>query len=183
MRWATTPARCRARNHLEALDQRRLRGVCRRARRRARKPCRRSQRAATSTPSTWQTLPSRASSPRKADRGGGALRITASAIATAIGRSRPLPSFRNSAGARLTVSRRRGNSRPLLRIAERTRSRASLTEVAAMPTSEERDLARGRRPPAPRRAAHRGRPGRTSQPRQARRGTLVGRRRGGSPAC
>src|SRR5438874_1782710 len=37
-------------------------------------------------------------------------------------------------GARLTVRRRAGNGRPLFRMAERTRSRASLTEAAARPT-------------------------------------------------
>src|SRR5438270_11898499 len=78
--------------------------------------------------------PSSASSPRNALRAGATRRATASAIATAIGRSRPDPSLRSSAGARFTASRVRGNSRPLLRIAARTRSRASLTVVAARPT-------------------------------------------------
>ena len=46
-----------------------------------------------------------------------------------------LPSLRRSAGARLTVIRRAGNSKPELRIAERTRSRASRTAVSGNPTT------------------------------------------------
>jgi len=57
-------------------------------------------------------------------------------IPTPMARSRPEPSLRSSAGARLTVSLRwEGNGRPLLRIAERTRSFASRTEPLARPTS------------------------------------------------
>ena len=97
-------------------------------------PSSRRPRAATSTPSTCRTEPSRASSPRKALRGGAGRRACASAMATAIGRSRPVPSLRSSAGARLTVKRVFGNCSSLFLIAERTRSRASLTVVVARPT-------------------------------------------------
>ena len=52
----------------------------------------------------------------------------------AMGRSYAGPSFLRSAGARLTVMRRIGNSQPELRIAARTRSRASWTALSARPT-------------------------------------------------
>src|SRR5438445_5205290 len=78
--------------------------------------------------------PSSASSPRNALRSGTRPPDSASEMATAIARSSPLPVFRISAGARFTVSRFPGNAKPLFLIADRTRSRASLTEVAASPT-------------------------------------------------
>ena len=52
----------------------------------------------------------------------------------AIARSRDAPVLRSSAGARLTVMRRGGKTNPALRIAPRTRSRASWTAVSASPT-------------------------------------------------
>ncbi len=52
----------------------------------------------------------------------------------AIGRSNPEPSFRSSAGARLTVTRRRGNSSSADAIPLRTRSRASFSALSASPT-------------------------------------------------
>jgi len=54
-----------------------------------------------------------------------------------MGRSKPVPSFRRSAGARFTVTRRSGNSNPALRIAARTRSRASWTAVSGSPDDRE----------------------------------------------
>src|SRR5579884_4567290 len=47
----------------------------------------------------------------------------------AIGRSYAGPSFRKSAGARLTVIRLIGNKQPLFLIAERTRSRDSFSGI------------------------------------------------------
>ena len=53
----------------------------------------------------------------------------------AIGRSKRPDSLGRSAGARLTVMRLLGNSKPELTMAARTRSRASLTSVSGRPTS------------------------------------------------
>ena len=53
---------------------------------------------------------------------------------SAIGRSNDDPALRTSAGARLTVMRWCGNSKPELRIAERTRSRLSRTVASGSPT-------------------------------------------------
>ena len=58
----------------------------------------------------------------------------ASRMPRAMGRSNRPPSLGRSAGARLTVMRRWGNSKPLLTSAERTRSRLSRTAVSPMPT-------------------------------------------------
>src|SRR4051812_10823956 len=55
-------------------------------------------------------------------------------IAQAMARSKPGPALRIDAGARLTVTRLRGNSKPELRIAARTRSRASRTARSPSPT-------------------------------------------------
>ena len=52
----------------------------------------------------------------------------------AMARSWPVPSFGRSAGARLMVIRRDGTSKPELRSAARTRSRASSTALPARPT-------------------------------------------------
>ena len=49
-------------------------------------------------------------------------------------RSKPGPALRIDAGARFTVTRLSGNSKPELRIAARTRSRASRTARSARPT-------------------------------------------------
>ena len=60
----------------------------------------------------------------------------AARMPSAIGRSKRPESLGRSAGARLTVMRLLpGNSSPAFWIAERTRSRASLTSVSASPTS------------------------------------------------
>jgi hypothetical protein len=53
---------------------------------------------------------------------------------SAIGRSNRLESFGNSAGARLTVMRRAGNSKCTWLSAARTRSRASRTSASGNPT-------------------------------------------------
>ena len=59
----------------------------------------------------------------------------ATSSATASGRSNPGPILRRSAGARLTVMRRSGNSKPEFTSADRTRSRASRTALSASPTT------------------------------------------------
>ena len=51
------------------------------------------------------------------------------------GRSKPGPILRRSAGARFTVMRRSGNSKPGFTSAARTRSRASRTALSASPTT------------------------------------------------
>ena len=63
-------------------------------------------------------------------------RVTCPAAAStpsAIGRSNDEPALRMSAGARLTVTRCGGNSKPELRIALRTRSRLSRTLASGKP--------------------------------------------------
>ena len=81
-------------------------------------------------------LPSSASSPTTAT---GRMRPSrtqpvAARMPSAIGRSNAGPSFRKSAGARLTVMRSGGNGNPALRIAVRTRSRLSRTAESGSPT-------------------------------------------------
>ena len=61
-------------------------------------------------------------------------RPAAAAMPMAMGRSKRPDSLGRSAGARLTVMRRLGNSRPLCSRAARTRSRLSRTEVSGRPT-------------------------------------------------
>ena len=58
----------------------------------------------------------------------------AARMPSAIGRSNDAPAFRTSAGARFTVMRWAGNSKPELRIALRTRSRLSRTLASGRPT-------------------------------------------------
>ena len=58
----------------------------------------------------------------------------AARMPSAIGRSNEAPALRTSAGARLTVTRCSGNSKPELRIALRTRSRLSRTLASGRPT-------------------------------------------------
>ena len=58
----------------------------------------------------------------------------AARMPSAIGRSNDAPAFRTSAGARFTVMRCGGNSKPELRIALRTRSRLSRTLASGRPT-------------------------------------------------
>ena len=124
----------------------------RRARRRA------PPRAARSRGTTSRVEPARARRPRRPRARRGTARSSplerqlaerprsrSSALAPGPGRSRrarrrrapgrsPGPTLRRYAGARLTVIRRCGNSKPELRIAARTRSRASRTAVSASPT-------------------------------------------------
>src|SRR5205085_5765634 len=55
--------------------------------------------------------------------------------ASASGRSKAGPTLRRYAGARFTVIRFNGNSKPELTMAARTRSRASRTALSARPTT------------------------------------------------
>ena len=65
----------------------------------------------------------------------------AARMPSAIGRSNDAPALRTSAGARLTVMRCGGNSKPELRIALRTRSRLSRTLASGRPTIVKRGQA------------------------------------------
>ena len=56
----------------------------------------------------------------------------------AIGRSSPAPLLRNSAGARLTVTRRSGKDRPVAAIAPRIRETLSRTAASGKPTTSTR---------------------------------------------
>ncbi len=71
--------------------------------------------------------------PRRAPR---AIAPEATRMPTAIARSKRPPSFGRSAGARLTVTRPAGKSKPQLESAARTRSLLSLTAVSSSPTTE-----------------------------------------------
>ena len=87
------------------------------------------------TPLVCLRVPSRDSSPRNREESGtDATWREFKRSATAIGKSYAGPAFLRSAGARLTVIRRIGNSQPELRTAARTRSRASWTAVSGRPT-------------------------------------------------
>src|SRR5205085_1542512 len=92
---------------------------------------------ASNTPATLVSEPSSATSPSAvypASSSSGSTSIAARS-ANAIGRSKWLPSFSTSAGARLTVMWREGNDRPSAANAERTRSRDSATVLSGNPTT------------------------------------------------
>ena len=100
-----------------------------------------SARSIGSTPATGRSAPSRASSPMKkvfSKRGGGFFPSLPEAAITprAIGRSKCVPAFLISAGARFTVIRLAGKSKPELRTAATTRSLASFTAASGRPTTE-----------------------------------------------
>ena len=83
----------------------------------------------------WRTLPSSESSPRNTEESGSSRSWPElTRTDTAIGRSYAGPAFLRSAGARLTVIRRIGNSHPEFLMAARTRSRASCTAASGRPT-------------------------------------------------
>ena len=115
------------------------RGGLRPGRRRRRRPDRAPARASAATigrmPGTPVTSPPSESSPRRAVGAEPALVCSdPSRMPTAMARSSDAPALRRSAGARLTVIRRAGNVKPALRIAPRTRSRASFMAVSGRPT-------------------------------------------------
>ncbi len=105
-------------------------------------PTRRRARAATigSAPGTGRTRPSRPSSPTKASppTASGGTASPATSAATAMARSRPLPSLRRPGGARLIVTRRvtPGHARPADWKAAVTRCTPSRQEASGRPTSE-----------------------------------------------
>ena len=99
-------------------------------------PFARAPSAAARTPPTGRRRPSSASSPIAAcplSRSGETWR-DAPRIERAIGRSKPDPSFRSPAGARLTVIRRIGHSSSADAMPLRTRSFASWQARSARPT-------------------------------------------------
>jgi hypothetical protein len=83
-----------------------------------------------------RTSPSSESSPKRAWVSSSSLGICPLAASTphASARSNPGPTLGTSAGARLAVMRRAGNSKPELSTAAWTRSRASRTAASARPT-------------------------------------------------
>ena len=86
-------------------------------------------------------MPSKPSSPTAAKLSGvqalsGRICSSPSKTPSAIGKSKIGPCFLMSAGARLTVMRRRGQVKPLFFIAARTRSPASRTAASGRPTTE-----------------------------------------------
>ena len=85
-------------------------------------------------PGTGRSSPPSESSPMNAHRPVARTCSEPSRIPTAIARSSDAPALRRSAGARFTVIRRGGKARPLLRIAPRTRSRASCRAASGSPT-------------------------------------------------
>ena len=99
-------------------------------------PRRRSPAAIGRTPRVGSTAPSSDSSPTMARPGPSSRGIAPAAarMATAIGRSKAAPALRRSAGARFTVMRCGGKSKPELRMAARTRSRLSRTLASGSPT-------------------------------------------------
>ena len=96
----------------------------------------RSASAATigNMPGTARRSPPSDSSPMNAHRPLARTWSEPSRMPMAMARSSEAPALRRSAGARLTVIRRGGNARPLLRIAPRTRSRASWSAASGRPT-------------------------------------------------
>lgn len=99
-------------------------------------PRRRASIAMGRTPFTGRSAPSSASSPISAQSSRCFSETFSLAASTpaAMGRSYAGPSFLISAGARFTVMRRRGNSKPEFRTAEITRFLASRTEASGSPT-------------------------------------------------
>src|SRR5690606_28784811 len=102
----------------------------------SRRPAWAAARAAGSTPSTGRSSPVRPSSPMNSQPASASRGICplAARMPSAIGRSKRPPHLGRSAGARLTVMRRAGNSNCAHWIAARTRSLASRTAASGKPT-------------------------------------------------
>ena len=100
------------------------------------RPARLAPSAAARTPPTGRIRPSRASSPTAAwvARSSDATWCEAPRTASAIGRSKPEPSLRRSAGARFTVMRRAGQKSSAEAMPLRTRCFASWQARSARPT-------------------------------------------------
>src|SRR5687767_1780695 len=100
------------------------------------RPAARAESAMASAPRTARSSPVSESSPANSwpFNAGVASWPLAARMPSAIGRSKRLESFGSSAGARLTVMRRAGNSKWPWLSAARTRSRASRTSASGRPT-------------------------------------------------
>ena len=104
------------------------------------RPRRRCARQCSATGSTPRTGRTRAVERQLAEddatrsRSPGLTTPVAPRMPSAIGRSKAAPSLRRSAGARLTVMRSTGKSKPAFRMAARTRSRLSRTVESGSPT-------------------------------------------------
>ena len=98
--------------------------------------------AAGSAPGTGRMVPSSVSSPNAAKLStvSGEIASMATIRASAIGRSKWLPSLGRSAGARFTVVRVHGMPSPIACSALRTRSRLSATALSGSPTMEKLNL-------------------------------------------
>ena len=124
------------RRDLEPVDQRRLGRV--RARHHERRAAGRARRLRHHDRAAHRAAPSRRARARRTARTTRAARCapgpTRPARAAASARSKPGPAFLRSAGARFTVIRRSGNSKPELSSAARTRSRDSCTAASGRPT-------------------------------------------------
>jgi len=88
------------------------------------------------TPLTGRTLPSRANSPTNSalSKLSGGRNPAPERMPMAMGTSKAAPSLRRSAGAKLTVIRRRGNLNPLFSSAPRMRTLPSLIPASGKPT-------------------------------------------------
>ncbi len=92
-----------------------------------------------SAPRTGRSSPSSPSSPSRANFSSSPFAATCpvpARIPTAIGRSKALPDFAMSAGARLMVMRLGGTTKPLFWMAATTRSFPSFTAPCGRPTVE-----------------------------------------------
>ena len=134
------PGEVRDAEHLEPVDERRLARRARAARRARPARAGRAPSAATSVPG--RRGPRRSATARRRPRGARARRSGSrprrrGSRRRSRGRSRRRPCA-GGPGARLTVIRRCGNSKPELRIAALTRSRDSATDAVAEPDDGER---------------------------------------------
>ena len=133
------PGEVRDAEHLDAVDERRLGGALERHDEPAQpEPARalcgdERPRAGADLAAQRQLAEDREALERSAG-----IAPSAARIAQAIARSKPAPALRRYAGARLTVIRRCGNSKPELRIAALTRSRDSATDAVAESDDGER---------------------------------------------
>ena len=132
------------RQHLDAPGPGRLAALARRADQ-ARDPAsrRRSPPAARRRPGSACRPATVRRAPRSRQTSSRGTTSIAASTPSAIGRSKWLPSFSRSAGARLISTRRGGSARPMAASAARTRSRASPTALSGRPTSSRAGSAAG----------------------------------------
>ena len=136
-RGSTRRPRARCRTATGSIPASAASGADSAAQTRRRSPARRAPSATASVPATGRMRPSSASSPTaacSASRSGGSC-LVAPSTASEIGRSKPDPSLRSAAGARLTVMRRlSGHSSAAETTPLRTRCFASWHARSASPT-------------------------------------------------